>query len=95
MNGKSPSFEWDERKNQSNLEKHGVDFQFAQRAFQDQNRVIAEDFEHSEIERRFFCIGEVVGDILTVRFTWRNSVIRIIGAGFWRKGKKVYEKENG
>ena len=32
--------------------------------------------------------------MLTVRFTYRTSKIRIIGAGFWRKGKNIYEKEN-
>ncbi|MEI6747001.1 MAG: hypothetical protein WCL34_13640 [Methylococcaceae bacterium] len=32
--------------------------------------------------------------ILTVRFTYRHNRIRIIGAGYWRKGKKIYEKEN-
>ena len=32
--------------------------------------------------------------IVTVRFTVRNNKIRIIGAGYWRKGKKIYEKEN-
>lgn len=31
---------------------------------------------------------------LDVRFTYRRKVIRIIGAGYWRKGKAVYEKEN-
>ncbi|MFH1066848.1 MAG: BrnT family toxin, partial [bacterium] len=32
--------------------------------------------------------------VLTVRFTWRDEILRIIGAGYWRKGKKLYEKEN-
>jgi hypothetical protein len=36
----------------------------------------------------------VAEGILTVRFTWRNQTIRIFGAGYWRKGKKLYEKEN-
>lgn len=31
---------------------------------------------------------------LTVRFTYRGSVIRIFGAGYWRKGKVIYEREN-
>jgi hypothetical protein len=39
-------------------------------------------------------MGEVGGGILTVRFTHRHNVIRIIGAGYWRKGKSIYEKEN-
>jgi uncharacterized protein len=32
--------------------------------------------------------------ILTVRFTYQDEVIRIIGAGYWRKGKRIYEEEN-
>lgn len=45
-------------------------------------------------EDRFYCFGEVQGGILTVRFTYRRSAIRIIGAGYGRKGKAVYEREN-
>lgn len=30
---------------------------------------------------------------MTVRFTYRQNRIRIIGAGYWRKGRDVYEKE--
>lgn len=55
---------------------------------------IAEDLTHSEIEKRYFCFGEVEGGILTVRFTYRGDVIRIFGAGYWRKGKVIYEREN-
>jgi hypothetical protein len=28
-----------------------------------------------------------------VRFTYRKGIIRISGAGYWRKGKKIYEKK--
>lgn len=49
---------------------------------------------HSQSEERFYCFGEVDGGILTVRFTYRNNVIRIIGAGYWRKGKAIYDREN-
>lgn len=35
-----------------------------------------------------------ISGILTVRFTYRGSVIRIFGAGYWRKGKAIYEHEN-
>jgi hypothetical protein len=31
---------------------------------------------------------------MTVRFTYRSEVIRIFGAGYWRKGKQIYEHEN-
>lgn len=87
-------FDWDADKNRINLEKHGVSFAFAQQAFLDKKRVIAEDLKHSHAEKRYYCIGKVDGDIMTVRFTYRNKKIRIIGAGYWRKGKKAYEEKN-
>lgn len=87
-------FEWDQKKNLENQEKHGVAFLLAQYAFADPKRVIAEDLQHSESEPRYFCFGEVEGGILTVRYTFRGGVIRIFGAGYWRKGKAVYEREN-
>lgn len=86
------TFEWDEVKNSQNLEKHDVDFFLAQKAFLDPYRVIAEDLEHSETESRYFCFGKIDDAIITVRFTYRDQIIRIIGAGYWRKGKKIYEK---
>ena len=89
-------FEWDESKNTENLSKHGVSFFDAQYAFLDHNRVIAKDLDHSNDEDRYFCFGkggEGKG-ILTVRFTYRNQRIRIIGAGYWRRGKKIYEQDN-
>ena len=87
-------FEWDAGKDAENQKKHDVPFSLAQFAFADPNRVIAEDLTHSSTERRYFCFGKVSGGILTVRFTHRGGVIRIIGAGYWRKGKAIYEREN-
>lgn len=92
---KQPDFEWDEAKDHTNRVKHGVGFEEAQAAFFDPNRVIAEDLSHSSSEQRYFCFGEVEGGVMTVRFTWRAGRIRIFGAGYWRKGKKIYEQENG
>jgi len=87
-------FDWDSRKDIENQRKHGVSFSIAQDAFRDPRRVIAKDVSHGGSEERFYCFGEVSGGILTVRFTYRASVIRIIGAGYWRKGKEIYEHEN-
>jgi len=87
-------FEWDSDKDAENQEKHGVPFSLAQFAFADPKRVIAEDVAHSKTENRYFCFGDVDGGIPTVRFTYRGNVIRIIGAGYWRKGKAIYEREN-
>jgi len=88
------SFEWDSEKDAENQRKHGVSFTLAQQAFLDSKRVIARDLAHSESEPRYYCFGHVDEGILTVRFTYRNGVIRIIGAGYWRKGKRIYEQAN-
>ena len=87
-------FEWDAKKDRENQKKHGVSFGKAQFAFADPNRVIAEDLSHSSNEERHYCFGWVEGGVMTVRFTYREEVIRIIGAGYWRKGKRIYEREN-
>ena len=87
-------FEWDDSKDAANREKHGVSFALAQYAFADPRRLILEDMAHSQDEKRYYCLGEVAEGILTVRFTYRNGVIRVFGAGYWRKGKRVYEDEN-
>jgi uncharacterized protein len=87
-------FSWDDSKDRENQSKHGVSFAVGQRAFLDPYRIIAEDVDHSHAEDRFYCIGEVDGGIITVRFTYRGEVIRIIGAGHWRKGKMIYEEKN-
>ena len=88
---RKPHFEWDELKNFMNKTKHGVSFAQAQLVFLDDNRVIAEDLEHSLQEKRYYCFGNIGGEIMTVRFTYRKNRIRIIGAGYWRKGRRIYE----
>lgn len=88
------SFEWDSEKDLVNQAKHGVSFAEAQYAFADPGRVIAEDLSHSHSEKRYYCFGKVGDGILTVRFTYRRGLIRIFGAGYWRKGKQIYEREN-
>ena len=87
------SFEWDSRKDHLNQEKHGVSFGEAQGAFLDDRRIIAKDLKHSTAkEQRYFCFGSHGGGILTVRFTHRDGHIRIFGAGYWTKGKTIYEQ---
>jgi uncharacterized DUF497 family protein len=88
------TFEWDENKNQENIEKHKVSFEVAQEAFFDKERIIVKDKRHSQKEDRFFCIGNDGNGIVTVRFTIRNGNIRIFGAGYWREGRDKYETEN-
>ena len=87
-------FEWDEDKDRLNQDKHGVSFFLAQLAFINPHRVMGQDISHSGQEKRLYCIGKVEDGILTVRFTYRDQIIRIFGAGYWRKGKIIYEEQN-
>lgn len=87
-------FVWDPGKEKINIRKHGINFITAARVFKDPKRKIFTDSRHSEKEQRYFCIGKVKNKILTVRFTYREGKIRIYGAGYWRKGRRYYEKEN-
>lgn len=72
-------FDWDPVKDRENEAKHGVSSEEAQFAF-DPRRVIAEDLSHGTLENRYCCFGLVGDGILTVRFTYREGVIRIFGA---------------
>ncbi|MGH7156674.1 MAG: BrnT family toxin [Nitrosotalea sp.] len=86
-------FEWHNGKNSLNIAKHGLSFHKAKQVFSDKNRVIILDKKHSVREKRYYCIGKTRdGKIATVRFTIRKGHIRIIGAGYWREGKEVYEQ---
>ena len=91
---KKTRFEWDDEKDKENQDKHNVSFSLAQLAFLDPHRIIAEDIDHSLEEERFYCIGHVDDGIMTVRFTYRGNIIRIYGAGYWRRGRKLYEEKN-
>jgi len=89
------SFEWDEKNNQQNILKHKISFNEAQKVFLDKNRLVFEDVCHSSSkEVRYYCLGKINDKVCTVRFTYRNKLIRIFGAGYWRKEQKIYEKIN-
>ena len=91
-------FTWDARKEATNLAKHGVTFSEAQRAFIDPRAIVAFDAAHSPRgghELRWWLLGKVGNRVMLVRYTHRPSgIIRIIGAGYWDVGAKIYEKEN-
>lgn len=89
------SFEWDEDKNRENQAKHGVSFEEAQHAFDDPYSMIIEDEDHSSDEDRWFCIGEIKKDVVTVRFTYRGDKIRIFGASYWRNMRRLYLEQKG
>lgn len=87
-------FDWDEDKNKYNQKEHLVSFEKAQNAFNDPHRFLVYDEKHSVSEKRRYCIGKVGGRVVAVRFTMRDNTIRIIGAGYWRKWRKEYERRD-
>ena len=93
MDRRFGSFIWDARKEAANIRKHHVDFETAAEAFKDPGRKIYVDEQHADTEERLFCIGKVEGKILTVRFTYREGLVRIYGAGYWRRGRRYYEAD--
>jgi len=91
-------FTWDSRKEAANIAKHEVRFSEAQHAFDDLNAIVAFDEAHSprgDHELRWWLLGKVENRVMLVRYTHRSGgVVRIIGAGYWEKGAKLYEQEN-
>ena len=75
----SIEFEWDEQKRLSNLQKHGIDFVRACQIF-DGSTVEFEDSRYDYGEDRYIAVGETGGQILTVVYTYRGDVIRLISA---------------
>ena len=74
-------FEWDEDKNVENFKKHGVSFEEAKKAFEDENAVELFDEMNSESEIRFQIIALSPARLLFVAFTIREEEkIRVISA---------------
>lgn len=51
------NFEWDEKKNKTNIKKHGISFPEASTVFLDENAVMFDDDVHSKTEERFLLLG--------------------------------------
>lgn len=89
------NFEWDPEKAQSNLRKHGVNFEEAMTVFKDSLALIFNDEAHSEEEHREIIIGtSALSRIVLVCFVERvEDTIRIFSArGATKKEIKDYEK---
>jgi uncharacterized protein len=79
----SIGFEWDLKKANANLRKHGVSFDDAQSVFADDNALLIDDPDHSDEEDRFVLLGLSRSlRLLVVVHCYRaeGRVIRIISA---------------
>lgn len=73
-------FEWDGEKSDENAERRGFGFDFAALIFETDKTIEWQDERKDYGERRFIAIGEVDGYVLTVVYTDRDEVRRIISA---------------
>ena len=73
-----PKFEWDGNKNSKNKAKHGISFEDAKDIFNDQDRLIVE--ENRKGEKRFLSVGKAFLAIISLVYTLRGVVVRIISA---------------
>jgi uncharacterized DUF497 family protein len=91
-------FDWDDEKEISNIEKHGIDFSTAALVFGDNNRIEKYDELHSTNEDRYITIGRVGEDtvIAMVVYTEREALTRIISARLATKCEEeaYYNAEN-
>jgi len=86
-------FEWDTLKNKSNLDKHGIDFIQAKEVFKDENKIETPDNRYDYGEQRFKIVGKAIDLVLSVIYTMRGAVIRIISArAASKKEREDYNK---
>ena len=88
-------FEWDEKKADDNLRKHGVSFDEAKTVFNDSFSVTIYDPDHSGDEERYIDIGlSSKGRLIVVSYSERGKRIRIISSReATRKEQEEYENK--
>ncbi|WP_454701057.1 BrnT family toxin [Agrobacterium burrii] len=79
------SFEWDENKRLSNIEKHGIDFPRAARALSQPH---LESRSDQNGECRILAICPETDDLIVIIYTMRGEVCRIISARATRKNER-------
>ncbi len=87
-------FQWDEGNINKNLYKHNVENWECEQIFFNEPLIILDDPKHSYAEKRWAAFGKTdAGKLLTVVFTKRGSLIRVISArAMKRKERNFYEK---
>lgn len=86
-------FEYDPRKSAANRLKHGIDFEDAQRLWDDEAVIYAP--ARSEDEPRFIAIGAIDGKLWTAIWAERDRAVRIISVRRAREGEARYYQISG
>jgi uncharacterized protein len=72
------AFEWDERKNDANYEKHGLDLAAASAVFR--GEILRRRDSRHKKDHVYQALGEAFGIVLMVAYTVRKGRCRIISA---------------
>jgi len=96
-------FEWDEKKNRTNLAKHGIGFDLAREAFDDPFAITTQDRD-VDGEQRYQLIGAIFTRIILVAYAVKSepqtddagedSIVRIISARKATPGERKRYEEN-
>ena len=85
--------EWNENKNEANIQRHGIDFQDAETIFC-HPLLIREDSRKDYGEKRLVGLGLLHGVVVIIVFTKRNDAIRVISIRRAnRNERKIYQEK--
>lgn len=89
-------FDWDEGNRDKNWLKHGVSNGECEELFFNLPLIVADDTKHSELERRYYALGQTnTGRLLFLSFTIRLDKVRVISArDMSRKERESYGQAN-
>ena len=91
---KVTGFDWDEGNFDKNLIKHDVQNWECEQVFFNKPLIILDDHRHSLVEKRLAAFGKTDGGrLLTMIFTIRKSLIRVISARDMNKKERIYYHE--
>ena len=83
------TFEWDEKKRNANLQRHGLDFRDAERVFENETLLVIDDrFDYGEI--RYVSFGMLDNIVVALVHTGTSESIRVVSL---RRATRNEEKE--
>jgi uncharacterized DUF497 family protein len=86
-------FEWDNNKNQLNIQKHGLSFEHAKLLF-DFPMLIKQDYRFEYQEKRYIGYGKLDGRLMCIIYTERKpNKVRIISFRKANKRETEYYKK--
>ena len=88
-------FQWEEDNINKNLYKHNVENWECEQIYFNEPLIILDDPKHSYAEKRWAAFGKTdAGRMLTVIFTKRGSLIRVISARDMQRKERIFYEKN-